>query len=316
MHSRRDSKMDKMDQMNYNNSITIQIENTEITLFYTPQSFFTERRYYDDNNMALCHQHPAHELFVVLNGKMQLTDGIDTITLNQHDVCIVPPKFFHTTFLNSDEPVDRVGLFFIYKKLNDVKYELDFYDIMNRLSMEGMKPILFHISSAYLKILLEVLKNGEEMLTNKDILKIKSILSLLFVTLLEKYENAEPATEALYKRSINFYKRIITLNELLNMRINNQDISMDDISEKLGLSPRHLNNIFSEEYGTSIKNFCYIMRMKQAAFLLGYYPKLTIKEVSDRLGYSSSEIFSIMFKRYYGVSASEYRKKHRLSIKK
>lgn len=305
---------EKLNFISYDNSITIQIENTEITLFYTPQSFFTERRYYDDNNMALCHQHPAHELFVVLNGKMKLTDGTDTITLNQHDVCIVPPKFFHTTFIDSEEPVDRVGLFFIYKKLSDVKFELDFYDIMNRLSMEGMKPILFHISSAYLKILLEILKNGEETLTNKDILKIKSILSLLFVNLLEKFEDAEPAAEELYKKSINFYKRLITVNELINMRINNQNITMDDISEMLELSQRHLNNIFSEEYGTSIKNFCYIMRMKQAAFLLCYYPKLTVKEVSEKLGYSSSEIFSIMFKRYHGVSASEYRRKnHRIT---
>ena len=296
--------------LNYENSISFEIENAEITLFYEPTAFIKKPEE-QDNTKSLCHQHPLHEMFIVLDGTMQLIDENDIITLNTHDVCIVPPKFYHTTVVRQGDAVHRVSLFFIYKKINNEQSNFDFYEIINRLSAPNAAPLVFNISSTYLRILLDVLSNAQNELGQTDVLKIKSILSLIFVSLLENYERGEQINEEPYKRSVNFYKRIIILNELLNLRSAGYELSMNEISELLSLSSRHLNNIFSEEYGTSIKNACYVMRMKQAAFLLTCYPEMSVGQIADRLGYSSSEIFSIMFRRYFKISASEYRKLYR-----
>ena len=38
-------------------------------------------------------------------------------------------------------------------------------------------------------------------------------------------------------------------------------------------------------------------------------PEMSIAEIADRMNYSSSQHFSYAFKQYYGISATEYRKR-------
>ncbi len=57
------------------------------------------------------------------------------------------------------------------------------------------------------------------------------------------------------------------------------------------------------------KNFCEIineLRIDKAKELLGE-PRLTVADISETIGFSDSAHFSKVFKRYEGVSISEYR---------
>lgn len=47
-----------------------------------------------------------------------------------------------------------------------------------------------------------------------------------------------------------------------------------------------------------------------AALILLQDPSNSITEISVQLGYSSVEHFSAAFRKYYGISASEWRKLH------
>ena len=80
-----------------------------------------------------------------------------------------------------------------------------------------------------------------------------------------------------------------------------------DIADRIGLERTYFSNLFKKEMGISPKKYLLKHRMEQAADLIknrGYSVSVTALSV----GYSDVYIFSKMFKQYYGVSPSKFKK--------
>lgn len=90
----------------------------------------------------------------------------------------------------------------------------------------------------------------------------------------------------------------------------NRKISLTSVAEQVGLSSGYLCRIFKEETGQSITSYINHLRMVQAASLLNAGNDY-IKEVAMLVGFDDQLYFSRMFKRYYGVTPSEYRNSSR-----
>ena len=78
-------------------------------------------------------------------------------------------------------------------------------------------------------------------------------------------------------------------------------------SEHVGLSSSYLCRIFKEETGLSMNAYITNLRMSKAGELLNDTNSY-IKEVAISVGFEDQLYFSRLFKRYYGVTPSEYRK--------
>lgn len=85
-------------------------------------------------------------------------------------------------------------------------------------------------------------------------------------------------------------------------------LSLEGLSERLSLSPRQTERYLKEHYNKTFIQKKTESKMSTAALLLSNR-KNSITYISEELGYSSIEHFSTAFKRYYGCSPSEYRKK-------
>ena len=83
-------------------------------------------------------------------------------------------------------------------------------------------------------------------------------------------------------------------------------ISLASVSEHVGLSSGYLCRIFKEETGISINTHINQLRMARAEELLKDRNSY-IKEVAISVGFEDQLYFSRLFKRYYGVTPSEYR---------
>ncbi len=107
-------------------------------------------------------------------------------------------------------------------------------------------------------------------------------------------ENSELITKALkYIRSEN----------------KKSDITIDDVATHAGFSTDYFNRIFFAHTGFSIMEYVRFSRLKEAARLL----RVTNSDILDialDCGYEAHESFSRAFKNQYGMSPSEYRKKH------
>ncbi|MFD2256691.1 helix-turn-helix transcriptional regulator [Luteolibacter algae] len=79
---------------------------------------------------------------------------------------------------------------------------------------------------------------------------------------------------------------------------------IDAMCSLLEVSPRHFRRIFTEALGMSPKKWLKSERMVFARNLLR--GGLSIKEVSDRLGFSSQKDFYLDFREYYSIAPSDF----------
>lgn len=82
-------------------------------------------------------------------------------------------------------------------------------------------------------------------------------------------------------------------------------IRLDDISAHTQISKQYCMRLFKEHMHTTINDYILELRMKHAAYLLRD-TYMNVNEAADYLGFSSVSYFSRVFKKYFGVSPSEY----------
>lgn len=84
-------------------------------------------------------------------------------------------------------------------------------------------------------------------------------------------------------------------------------ITVEMISNHVGLNRSYLNSIFKDALGKSIQQYQIEFRVRKACELLGN-STLSISTVSRSVGYSDPLLFSKVFKRIQGVTPTEYKK--------
>lgn len=85
-----------------------------------------------------------------------------------------------------------------------------------------------------------------------------------------------------------------------------RDITVSDIAEHVGISRSYLNHVFREKLNLSVQGALIDFRLNKAANLLSS-TTMSIKEVTHRVGYHDSLVFSKAFKKKFGVSPKQYR---------
>lgn len=111
-----------------------------------------------------------------------------------------------------------------------------------------------------------------------------------------------------YKKALvtHNYSKIVTDTLVFIMNNYTLPISIDTIAQELYINRYQLMRTFKAETGDTINNYLINYRMRIAIEFLNDR-KLTIQEISARVGYQDSETFSKMFKKHIGCLPSEYK---------
>ncbi|SKA92881.1 AraC-type DNA-binding protein [Caloramator quimbayensis] len=88
------------------------------------------------------------------------------------------------------------------------------------------------------------------------------------------------------------------------------DISINEISNMLGIDRRYFYRIFKNITGKSPQDYIIATRLEKAIQLL-LNSSYSISEISQNVGYNDVYNFSKLFKKKYGVSPLNYRKNNR-----
>lgn len=89
-------------------------------------------------------------------------------------------------------------------------------------------------------------------------------------------------------------------------------VTLSQTAEHFGYTPEHLHRLIKKHTGSGFSTFIQSLRMPKAAHLLRH-TTMPIYRIAETLGYSSSECFCRMFKKYVGVTPLTYRKENRRS---
>ncbi|QIK57837.1 response regulator [Erysipelothrix sp. HDW6A] len=87
------------------------------------------------------------------------------------------------------------------------------------------------------------------------------------------------------------------------------DISVTTASDYLQVSESYLNRLFRQETSYSFHEYLTVYRMKVACDLLTD-PSIKIYEVANAVGYKDQRYFSIVFKKYLGMTPNHFKEQH------
>ncbi len=86
----------------------------------------------------------------------------------------------------------------------------------------------------------------------------------------------------------------------------NEYISLDMIAKKMNMSSSYFSKYFKSKVGENFIEYLNHVRINHAKRLLNE-TDITIKEIANLVGYSSTTNFNIVFKKYEGIPPSKYR---------
>ncbi len=112
-----------------------------------------------------------------------------------------------------------------------------------------------------------------------------------------------------HERNTGAYSKIA--NDIKTI-VHNQyklDLTLQKISDKLGYSANHLNNIFKQLNNKTIFDYLTAYRIEKAKELLKD-PYIKIYEVADQVGYGNKSHFSYQFKKIAGMTPLQYKISH------
>jgi len=84
------------------------------------------------------------------------------------------------------------------------------------------------------------------------------------------------------------------------------DLSLNEISALINLSPSHFSTVFSQETDQTFRDYLTAIRIQKAKELLRT-TNLKSSDVSCQVGYNDPHYFSFVFKKNTGFSPSEFR---------
>ncbi|MHB8061556.1 MAG: helix-turn-helix transcriptional regulator, partial [Ruminiclostridium sp.] len=85
-----------------------------------------------------------------------------------------------------------------------------------------------------------------------------------------------------------------------------KDLSLNDLSDIVYVSPYHLAHTFKDEMGVSPIQYLINCRIEAAKKLLQNSSK-SVVEIASQVGYSNANYFNILFKKATGKSPGKFR---------
>lgn len=84
------------------------------------------------------------------------------------------------------------------------------------------------------------------------------------------------------------------------------NVSLTQIADIFSLTPNYIGHLFKSSLGISYNDYLNSLRLKNACHLL-LISDSSVKEIASESGFNSVEYFNSIFKKYYGVTPSQYR---------
>lgn len=127
----------------------------------------------------------------------------------------------------------------------------------------------------------------------------------------ELHHVLEDKTENFFQNAENSSEEnptIFLIKDYISKNYMQESLSVKDISAHVFLSTSYVCTFFKNETGKTLNQYITEYRMERAKQLLGD-SRYKIADISSKVGYSDGNYFGKSFKKYSGLSPSEYREK-------
>ncbi len=88
-----------------------------------------------------------------------------------------------------------------------------------------------------------------------------------------------------------------------------EQLSLEDLAAKAGISPYHFTRVFSDETGMTPHQYLIAARISAAKMILRTPSAPSVKQIAYSCGFNSESSFCSTFRKWEGVTPKEYREK-------
>ncbi|MDC7997280.1 AraC family transcriptional regulator [Gilvibacter sediminis] len=248
------------------------------------------------------HQHPETQLSLIISGSGTLFCGNTLIPFQPDSLICVrgdKPHLFRSEPTDG-EHVERISIFFLeswWSALCELTPEI------SRLQMPFQEDWAgWYLSDVDLSIfnLMDGLDQGASAAKFEQFVALISKISRQKV-----HPIRESATRPNYRGEDSD-----RMSQIIEYTMNNyqQPIYLADIADKIALTPSSFCKYFKKRTGKSYVQFLNEIRCEAARNLLSQELELSMPEIALKSGYNSMANFNRQFKKYQGMSPSNYRK--------
>ncbi len=254
---------------------------------------------------------PEYILYLVTEGQMRLVDGEEEYLLTKGDVILLDPERTHYGL-----PTDSaVGYHYLHFETEGVRGVLlsdeETEQILLENRMEGKEeklllPKYLHLTRMEEEELIRLADRLQEEYQGKNLYYSEmadALLKSLLLLLARAYADHLTGTT---KRS----DLAVQLIEYIKMH-SREHFSGEDLEREFHMNFDHMNRCFKKKTGYTILFYANRYRIEEAKSLLrsGYY---NVSGTAQRMGFANEFYFSRVFKKYEGMTPSEYAKKIRV----
>lgn len=250
-------------------------------------------------------KHQAFELMCLLKGQ-QITEikGLAPMTYGPGNVLIISPGSLHT---NRNASKD--------KELTYICFHFNFESLRLKSTMiatlaNTVIPSDNPIAKISMQTALEIVKFSKDVSLTEEQTNLKIQISLLTYL----YHLTQELTTLSGDHQTHFTEREAKLARKMATRIEdgvenieNAPFSFGDICDELDISTGYGHRTFHKVYGVTPLHFIEEKKFRKAKLLLGY-AEYSVEEVAFMLGSSTLSNFSKQFKKWSGMTPSNYRK--------
>ena len=137
---------------------------------------------------------------------------------------------------------------------------------------------------------------------------LRSLANLILVSVLRELADQREKPAARQRNCGARYEDVI--DDYFSLRYA-EDLSVGELAEQMGITPRHLTRIMQQSYGCTFRQRLLAIRLYHAQRFLAY-TQLPIAQVAMRCGFTAERAFSAAFRKHIGCTPSQYRRNKRI----
>lgn len=241
-----------------------------------------------------------YRIAFIKKGSGMLMTGMHTFHATKNTLLVVPPRVITSS---KDWSLDMEGYIVLFNLDFFLQSNFPYQHIENRRIVSGgIHPFVTIPEDSVEKvsgIFETILRESEEDQAEKTVLIALKIIELLIESdrLFDaqfQFENNVPVTDI-----IKNFTNLVEANFI-------KERTVTFYAEKLNVHPNYLNALIKKHTGKTAKESIQNRLLLEIKYLL-HSTNLSIKAISNELGFNDPNYFSSFFKRFENVSPKEYR---------
>ena len=247
------------------------------------------------------HTHKEYEIILPRTSYHCQVNGTE-LTVKRGELLLLQPGDTHLDHLDPEEPYDT------FRFCCQISALLPFQNILNEITPEQHKTAIKNYDS--LQRLLALLWEEINGVSEERFLVANGIFQGIFWKFLVSFDE-RLFSENLIKKTKSQSKLQKFLKVLHNHLNDFPDIQ--ELCHEIGMSHSSLSRLSLKNFNHPPLRMLMFYKVQYAKECLDCIPGITIKELSDKLGFSDQFHFSKVFRRFFKMPPSEYIKKGRAS---